>query len=40
MRWFLIDKVIQREGFYAYNIHNIIDKHISACTGAGRQLQF
>jgi hypothetical protein len=26
---FLIDRVIQEEGFYVYNMHNVVDKHFS-----------
>jgi len=27
MRFFLIDRVIQEEGLYVYNMHNIVEKH-------------
>jgi hypothetical protein len=27
MRIFLIDRVIQEEGLYIYNMHNIVKKH-------------
>jgi hypothetical protein len=25
--WILIDGVIQEEGFYAYNLHTVVEKH-------------
>jgi hypothetical protein len=27
MKLFLMDRVIQEEGLFAYNIHNIVEKH-------------
>jgi hypothetical protein len=29
MRFLLIDRAIQEEGSYVYNMHNIVEKHIS-----------
>jgi hypothetical protein len=29
MWFFLIDTMIQEQGLYAYNIHNIVEKHFS-----------
>jgi hypothetical protein len=29
MRFFLVNNVIQEEGLYVYNIHNIVEKHLS-----------
>jgi hypothetical protein len=29
MRFFLIDRVIQEEGLYAYNMQNVVGKHLS-----------
>jgi hypothetical protein len=28
MRFFYIDKAIQEEGLYVYNMHNIVEKHL------------
>jgi hypothetical protein len=41
MLFFLIDRVIQKEGLYLYNMHNILQKHseyaLRPCeAGAGR----
>jgi hypothetical protein len=29
MRFFLIARVIKEEGFYVYNLYNIVEEHLS-----------